>query len=208
MYRDGLTGHRISTLTGKPASTVDYHLRLARAADPQLAAAHARSRSGSASRVTSLGRNRMRQLVAMVQSTGRFPSRHGGTTAERTLAAWRQRRGEDAPAGRLPDEFKDGLSILPDWARPLRAEADEERWLARFEALTAYRAAGNDWPRHKATINGEEHDLGVWLHAQGSKLRQGQLSADKAAAHDDAAPGWRAGRKRGRRAGPTGSPGA
>jgi hypothetical protein len=202
MYRDGLTAHRIAALTGAPASTVGYHLRLARAADPQLAAAHAGART-STSRVTSLGRNRLRQLVAMVQATGLYPSRHGATTEERTLATWLQRRREDARAGRLPAEFKEGLAILPDWERPPRAEADEERWLARLEALTAYRAAGNDWPRHKATIRGEEHDLGVWLHAQRSKLRQGQLSADKAAALNAAVPGWRAGRKGGRPAGST-----
>jgi hypothetical protein len=134
----------------------------------------------------------------MIQATGRYPSRHGATTEERTLATWLQRRREDARAGRLPAEFKEGLAILPDWERPPRAEADEERWLARLEALTAYRAAGKDWPRHKATITGEEHDLGVWLHAQRSKLRQGRLGDDKAAALNEAVPGWRAGRKRGR----------
>jgi hypothetical protein len=137
----------------------------------------------------------------MVQTTGRYPSRHGATTEERTLATWLQRRREDARAGRLPAEFKDGLAVVDDWERPPRAEADEERWLARLAALTAYRTSGNDWPRHKSTITGEEHDLGIWLHAQRSKLRQGQLSTGKAAALDEAAPGWRAGRKRGRPAG-------
>lgn len=197
MYRDGLTAHRIAALTGTPASTVGYHLRLARSADPRLTDAHAGART-STSRVTSLGRNRMRQLVDLVQATGRYPSWHGVDTEERTLAIWLQRRRGDARAGRLPAEYKEGLAVLSGWERPSRAEADEERWLGRLEALTAYRAAGNDWPRHKATITGEEHDLGVWLHGQRSKLRQGQLSADKEAALDEAVPGWRTGRKRGR----------
>ncbi|WP_052309636.1 hypothetical protein [Arthrobacter sp. FB24] len=97
----------------------------------------------------------------MVQATGRYPYRHGTTTEERTLATWLQRRREDARAGRLPAEFQNGLAVLPDWVRPARVEADEERWRARLAALTAYRPSGNDWPRPKATITGEEHDLGV-----------------------------------------------
>lgn len=32
--------------------------------------------------------------------------------------------------------------------------------------------SGNDWPRHKAVITEEEHDLGVWLHSQRSKLNR------------------------------------
>lgn len=205
MYRDGLTAHRFAALTGTPASTVGYHLRLARSADPRLADAHAGART-STSRVTSLGRSRMRQLVDLVQTTGRYPSWHAGSTEERTLAIWLQRRRGDARAGRLPDEYKDGLAVLPGWERPSRAEADDQRWLARLEALAAYRAAGNNWPRHKATITGEEHDLGVWLHGQRSNLRQGHLGPDKEAALDEAVTGWRAGRKRGRPASPIANP--
>ena len=42
MYRRGLPGRRIAELTAAPATTVSYHLRLARAADPELRPAHAR----------------------------------------------------------------------------------------------------------------------------------------------------------------------
>lgn len=81
-----------------------------------------------------------------------------------------------------------------------RAETDEARWQQRLTALIAYRAAGNDWPRHKASITGEEHELGVWLHSQRFKARRGELDGQKAAALDAAVPGWRTGRQRGRRA--------
>ncbi|MDQ0618496.1 hypothetical protein [Arthrobacter globiformis] len=40
MYRRGLRRARIAELAGVPASTVGYHLRFARAADPLLGEAH------------------------------------------------------------------------------------------------------------------------------------------------------------------------
>ncbi|MBT2546860.1 helicase associated domain-containing protein [Arthrobacter sp. ISL-65] len=64
-------------------------------------------------------------------------------------------------------------------------------------ALVAYRDAGNDWPRHKAVITGDEHDLGIWLHLQRSKLRRGELDEAKTQTLDEAVPGWRNGRQRG-----------
>jgi hypothetical protein len=112
---------------------------------------------------------------------------------------WLQRRCEDARTGTLAPAFRKGLAVLPGWEGKPRAEADEERWHERLAELKAYLAAGNDWPRYKATITGEEHGLGIWLHGQRLKQRRGQLDADKAAALDDAMPGWRTGRKRGRR---------
>lgn len=134
----------------------------------------------------------------MVQQTGRFPSRTAESTSERTLAAWLQRRREDARAGTLATAYRDGLAGLPDWLTPPRAETDEARWQERLKALVAYREAGNDWPRHTAVITGEEHELGVWLHLQRSKLHRGELDPAKEQALDQAVPGWREGRQRGR----------
>jgi hypothetical protein len=51
MYRDGLPGRHIAELAGVPVSTVSYHLRLARAADPELRPAHEKA-STSRARVT------------------------------------------------------------------------------------------------------------------------------------------------------------
>ncbi|MFJ5696638.1 helicase associated domain-containing protein [Arthrobacter sp. NPDC093139] len=65
--------------------------------------------------------------------------------------------------------------MLPGWEDKLRAEADKDRWQERLTALSEYRAAGNDWPRHKAFVTGEEHDLSVWLHTQRCKARRGEL---------------------------------
>ncbi|WP_226760203.1 helicase associated domain-containing protein [Arthrobacter sp. SO3] len=80
-----------------------------------------------------------------------------------------------------------------------RVEADDARWHERLAKLKAYRAAGNDWPRHQAIITGEEHVLGIWLHSQRFKLRRGELDSERAAALTASVPGWQAGRKRGRR---------
>lgn len=69
----------------------------------------------------------------------------------------------------------------------------------RLAALVKFRAAGPDWPRHKATVTGEEHELGVWLHTQRYKLRRGELEPGKTQALDQSLPGWRTGRQRGRK---------
>jgi hypothetical protein len=81
-------------------------------------------------------------------------------------------------------------------ADPPRTEADEARWQARFAALVEYRAAGNDWPRHKANVEGIEHELGVWLHSQRAKLHRGELDEAKVQELDRALPAWDEGRKR------------
>jgi hypothetical protein len=200
MYRGGLTRSRIAALTRAPSSTIGYHLAAARATDPGLQTAHKNAASTRA-RGSVQGLARMRQLVAMVQETGRYPTRTSPATDERTLAAWLERRRHDATAGTLAPAYRDGLAVLPDWQRPPRPVADEARWQDRFTALVRCRAAGHDWPRHQKVPFGEEYDLGLWLHAQRQKARRGDLSPAKAQALDEALPGWRAGRQRGRKPG-------
>lgn len=57
-----------------------YHLAVARAADPGLQAAHELAAAGGKkTQVTAEGLDRMRELVAVVQDTGRYPSRTTGT---------------------------------------------------------------------------------------------------------------------------------
>lgn len=199
MYRKGLSPDRIAALVEAAASTVNYHLRVGRALEPGLDAEHESTAGVNPAHVTAQGLERMQQLVALVQETGRYPSRQSSSDTERALAAWLQRRWDDARAGRLAQDYRDGLAALPDGETPPRAGTDEARWQQQLAALAAYRAAGNDWPRHKAVITGEEHALGVWLQFQRSKARRGKLAADKICALDKAVPGWPVGRKRGRR---------
>jgi hypothetical protein len=102
MYRGGVTRRRIAELAGVPASTLNHHLRLACAADPELLPAHEMAARSRPSRVTAQGLERMHELVALVQETCRYPSRNATSTSERTLAVWLQRRRGDARPGRLP----------------------------------------------------------------------------------------------------------
>jgi hypothetical protein len=206
MYRGGLTRSRIAALTGAPTSTVGYHLALAVAADPGLQADHEQAARQAPPRVTGQGLARMRELVGMVQETGRYPSRTSTNPTERTLASWLERRRHDAVAGTLAPALREGLDVLPDWQRLPRPVVDEARWQDRLTALKAYLAAGNDWPRHKSFVTGAEHDLGVWLHFQRQKAHRGELDPAKTRALDEAVPGWRAGRQRGRKPGKSNQP--
>ena len=205
MYRGGLPRARIVALTGAPASTVGYHLAVARTADPGLETAHQEALGVKTRRVSAHGLERMRELVAVVRETGRYPSPRAGSAAERSLGVWLERRRRDAAAGTLAPEFAAGLGVLPGWQGAARAVVDEARWQDRLAALVKYRAAGHDWPRHKATVTGEEHELGVWLHTQRYKARLGELEPAKAQALDESVPGWRTGRRRGRKPGAPGS---
>lgn len=142
---------------------------------------------------------RMNELIAMVQENGTYPSSKADDVTERSLAAWLQRRRRDVQRGALASAYRDGLAVLPNWQGTPRAVAFEAAWQDRLAALVAYRASGHDWPRHKATVTGIEHELGIWLHTQRFKLRRGELNAEKAWALDSAVPGWSEGRRRGRK---------
>lgn len=200
MYRKGLSRGRIADLTGAAPATVGYHLGLARTLDPELQ--HEHDAAARKPAVTGQGRECLQQLVAFVQDTGRYPSRSSGDVSERTLAAWLQRRRREAADGTLAPAYRQGLAVLPGWRGTPRAAAAEARWQELLAALAAYRAAGQDWPRHKATVSGEEHELGVWLHTQRFKLRRSELDPARVKALDAAVPGWRTGRTRGRKPAP------
>jgi hypothetical protein len=199
MYRKGLSRDQIAMLAGAARSTVGYHLKIARTLEPGLDADHAAAARPKPAHATPQGLERMHQLVSWVEDTGAYPSRQSPTETERALAAWLQRRREDARAGKLAQEYREGLAVLPGWETAPRAEADEARWHQRLAALTAYRAAGHDWPRHKAATTGVEHDLGVWLHSQRAKFHRGELDEEKVQDLDRILPGWREGRQRGRK---------
>lgn len=197
MYRAGLSRGRIAEQTGASPSTVSYHLRLARAADPGLSVAHETAAAPKTTRVTYQGLDRMNELIAVVQETGQYPSLYGSDLSERTLAAWLKRRRGEAHAGTLAPVYREGLSVLPGWEGTPRTVVFQTRWQDRLQALTAYRAAGNDWPLHQAPATREERQLGVWLHRQRFEFRRGVLAPRKAVALDMAVPGWLSGRKGG-----------
>jgi hypothetical protein len=199
MYRRGLNQARIAQLVGAPLSKVGYHLTIARRSDPGLTAEHEAYVPNVPARVSASGIRTMMELISFVDSGGRYPSFTAPTQGERKLAKWLQRRRRDAANGRLAEVYRDGLQALPGWESRTRSSVDESRWQARLAALVSYRANGEDWPRHKKTDSEEEHTLGVWLHAQRSKRARGELDQVRAAALDSVLPGWREGRRRGRK---------
>lgn len=201
LYRGGLSTNKITELTGAPPSTVRYHLAAAKAADPGLKAEHAAAAGRSTTQGKQPGLQRMNQVIAMVQATGRYPSTAADAAWERKLAAWLRRRRRDANAGVLDPAIRDGLSVLPDWRRRPGDLERESVWQDRLAAVIDYRASGHDWPRRKKAETDAEHELGEWLHKQRGKLGRGTLSAEEAAALDAALPGWLTGRKRGATAG-------
>jgi hypothetical protein len=201
MYRGGVTRARIITLTGAPISTVNHHLAAAVAADLGLQSAHEQAAAKAPPQARPPRAGTDERAREHGPGNGPLPSRSAADVAERTLASWLDRRRREATAGTLAPAYRDGLAVLPGWQRPPRAVADESRWQDRLKALVELRARGHDWPRHKSSVDGEEHELGVWLHSQRQKARRGELDPAKAEALDQAVPGWRDGRRRGRKAG-------
>lgn len=203
MYQRGLSVGEIAKLVCAPARTVSYHLTQARKLQPELQAEHEQAVRVRPGKATTRGLHLMKQLIAMVRDTGRYPSRKSSDKTERALASWLYRRRQEYKDGTLMPAYRDGLSLLPGWQGTPRAFADEARWHERLAALAAYRAAGHDWPRHKTMLTGVERELGIWLHIQRYKERRGLLEVAKAAALDKAVTGWRTGRRRGRRPRPS-----
>lgn len=194
MYRLGLGRDRIAALVRAAPATVGYHLRVARRQDPQLQAAHRAAAAPPAAAAVA----RMEEVIAWVTAAGRLPRGRSEDQTERSMEAWIRQRRSEAAAGTLHPSYRDGLARIPGWNTTARTAADEARWHARLAELRRYRAEGNDWPRHQKYATEQEHTLGVWIHVQRQKLRDGTLSPGKAAQLDAAAPGWQQGRPRGR----------
>ncbi|BCW69985.1 helicase associated domain-containing protein [Arthrobacter sp. NicSoilB8] len=197
MYRLGLSRKRIAELVRAEPSAVGYHLVVARRRDPQLEAAHlAAATAGSAPSPAALAR--MEEIIMWVASEDRFPRDRSMDKSERSMARWFSDRRREVDQGTLHATYGEGLARVPGWDRDPRAAAEEARWHKLLAQLVQFRAEGNDWPRHKKCDSEREHTLGVWLHAQRQKRRLGELESVKIKLLDDAIPGWKTGRTRGR----------
>ncbi|WP_400160554.1 helicase associated domain-containing protein [Arthrobacter sp. BPSS-3] len=195
MYRHGLSRKRIAALVRAAPATVGYHLAVGRRQDPGLEAAH-RAAAGTA--LSPAATARMEEIIAWTSAQGRFPRSSSQDLGERSMGAWLGQRRHEAADGTLHPVYRKGLSRVPDWDTNARAAVDEARWHDRLGQLVRFRAEGNDWPRHRGYASEQEHTLGVWLHSQRQSHRNGGLDPDRVRLLDDAAPGWRAGRGRGR----------
>jgi hypothetical protein len=197
MYRLGLSRKRIADLVRAEPATVGYHLIIARRQDPALEAEH-QAAAGAKSSPSPADLARMDEVIAWITSEGRLPRDRSEDKSERSMARWLSDRRREAVEGTLRPAYRDGLAQAPDWIRNPRAAADEVRWHDRLAQLAAFRAEGNDWPRHRHYASDREHTLGVWIHSQRQKYRRGNLDPAKIRLLDDTAPGWRTGRTRGR----------
>jgi hypothetical protein len=74
MYRRGLTRRQIVELTGDADRTVAYHLAAARSEDPGLEDEQAAAARPNAAGVTSRGLEYTHELIAMVHTSGSYPS--------------------------------------------------------------------------------------------------------------------------------------
>ena len=196
MYRLGLSRKRIADLVGAEPATVGYHLVIARRRDPGLEAAHLAA--GTTCRPSPSSLARMDEIITWVASEGRFPRERSENQLERSMARWFSDRRREAAQGTLHTAYGEGLARVPGWCSNPRTAAEEAKWHGRLTQLVDFREEGNDWPRHKKCDSEQEHTLGVWVHAQRQKHRRGELEADKVKLLDNAVPGWRAGRTRGR----------
>lgn len=194
MYRKGLSRKKIAEIAKVKVSVVTSHLTEAKAADPGLKTEH-RAATAAATSPTVPGIKRLYQLLTMVKTTGRYPSRNAEDKAERELAQWLRRRRRDADTGILNPVIGAGLSVLPDWRRKPRQAKEDQQWRNRLQQLAAYRAAGHPWPRTTPGVAGVEKELGGWLRSQRYKSRHGELFPARSDALDAALPGWRSGRK-------------
>jgi hypothetical protein len=196
MYRKGLSRKKIAELARVKVSAVTSHVTAAKAADPGLKTEH-RAATAAATNHVAPGIKRHYQLLAMVQATGRYPSRNAEDKAERELAQWLRRRRRDADAGVLNPVIGAGLSVLPDWRRKPREAKEDQQWQDHLEQLAAYLAAGKPWPRTNPGVTGPEKELGGWLRTQRYRFHRGDLSPERSDALDTALPGWLTGRKAG-----------
>lgn len=195
MYRQGIPTSKIAAGAGVAETTVRYHLAIAARLDPRIRAEHQAALPVPPQRLTAAGRRNLEDIIAFYNAEGRLPTRR--SAREKTLSAWLHHRRQEAAQGTLSPVYAEALNVIPDWSRPSTKAADDEaRWKQRLAEVTAYRAAGNDWPRHNKTTDHAERVLGVWLHTQRIDYRAGKLTPAKETQLNEVIPGWRQGRIR------------
>ncbi|WP_285240850.1 helicase associated domain-containing protein [Pseudarthrobacter sp. MEB009] len=194
MYRRGITTPKIAAGAAVSESTVRYHLAIAAKLDPSIRSEHRAALPVAQQRLTLAGQRNLENIVALYLAEGRLPTKR--SAHEKALSAWLRRRRQEAAQGTLSPIYAVALDVIPGWGRSSTKQVDDEkRWKQRLVEVSAYRAAGNDWPRHNKTKDQSERVLGVWLHGQRINDRTGKLDAGKKSQLDKLIPGWRKGRR-------------
>jgi hypothetical protein len=198
MYRLGLSRQRIAALVRAEPAAVGYHLVIARRKDPGLEAGHQAAAGAAPVPCPSPTDLPAWRSFSWVSAEGRLPHGRSGDRGERSMARWLSGRRREAAEGTLDPAYSGGLARVSGWVENRRKVEDQSRWHERLAVLVDFRLEDNNWPRHHDYDSEREHTLGVWIHAQRSKRRRGELDLLRVKLPDDAAPGWQAGRTRGR----------
>lgn len=195
MYRRGIPASKIAATDGAAATTVRYHLQIAKKAEPRLQDEH-RAALVPVVRVLAPSMRNLQDILAFYAAEDRLPGTHGRTRRERALGVWLLRRRREAADGKLSSAYREALTAIPSWDSPSTRKAeDAARWQQRLEEIAKLRDAGGDWPRHQKTDDRVERTLGVWLHTQRMDYRAGKLSPAKEYSLNEVLPGWRKGRR-------------
>lgn len=120
MYRLGLSQSRIAAVVERPERTVAYHLRLARAAEPELRQ-HALARPVAKQSAHS----DLEEAIHYVQNTGSLPpAKPTDNPRERIIARWYKNWRRQGRDGTLAPEYRSRLNeAVPGWDLP---KADKE----------------------------------------------------------------------------------
>jgi hypothetical protein len=197
MYRRGIPAPKIAEGAGVAETTLRYHLAIAARQEPSIRAEHESALPDKSRRLTVAGLRNLDDILALYEFENRLPATHSASAREKALAAWLHRRRQEAMQGPLAPAYERALEAIPSWRDWSSKRAyDELRWKQRLSDVAAYRARGNNWPRHNKTDDRAEHALGVWLHTQRISDRAGKLAPAKKAHLDEVIPGWRQGRGR------------
>lgn len=173
-------------------ATVGYHLAaIARRRDPELEAGHLAA-AGTGTRPSPAALARMGQIIVWITAEHRFPRNRAENKEERSKARWLSDRRREAAEGTLHKAQRRPCT------GPRMGQEPQGSGRGSQVARITRPARGlprrrHQWPRHNKCDSEQEHTLGVWLRAQRQKRGLGETKL-----LDDAIPGWKKGRTRGR----------
>lgn len=191
MYRKGLTRARIAALCGAVPQTVSRHINVQRSRFPEMEIEHLANRPDEKpAPARPAWRENIDALAKHVNTHARFPTTSDPDPANQRLAHWLSLQMRAVHAGRLSEDRRALLSVLPGWSANQRSEEAAARWKARLSEVKTFSEGAGRWPRFRNSGGEAERVLGVWLHAQRQKASQGHLAAVERQQLDASSPGW------------------
>jgi hypothetical protein len=193
MYRKGLPFGLIAKLCKAPRSIVDLYLQRQGFLHPSLQEEHERNRPPrlmTYQPVPKIWLEHFEALRSFAAKHGRMPKKSGPELGENTLAGWLGAQRSEFRLGTIRPEMLELLGTIEAWDVPARTAADRQRWQHRLEDLQVFLEREERWPRYRGYKSEPERVLGVWLHTQKQKHRNGDLPKSYEQALTNATPGW------------------